>query len=653
MRARALSALLLLTAACSCDEDPGVPDSGDPTNPLPPEIKTLRIDPPSATIRIDGITPGTQRFTVFGQKDDGSEEDVTDKVALSLTNTALGTLTGATFFTGGIGGTTELVATAGSLSARATITVVVERVIVGPGVPMMPGEVFVDAPEDPSRAPVLLYPNDGVLLPANLGAIEVHYRRGSNDNELFEITFAGPSATLVAYVRCETLGNGCVYKPAGPLWALIGDSNKGGPPIKVKVRGTDDQGSGVGASAEIEMSISAAPVQGGLYYWTTSNGTGIMRVDFGQEATPERFFPFQGGGCWGCHALSRNGRHMTLSQNGQRDGRIALIDVAARQVLVGVNDDRREQFQSWNPEGDKFAGVWADDDNNVDTNIRIRDGRTSEVLETIPIGYEPDHPDWSPRGDRIVFTRVTHHQTTQRPGRGGISYVQAESGGGWSAPIELLAPMDGINQYYPAFAPDGQFIIYDRSTCNNGSTYGGECDADADDSALLHAIKAEGGTPVPLAKANAPGVADEGETELCNTYPKWAPFVDARNRDGSGRIMWFTFSSRRAYGLREPNGGDTWIWMAAIDPDEVLAGRDGSFAAFALPFQDLGTSNHIAQWTTTIVPPAPSDGGLDPGSEGGVCLGLGDVCSPAADTCCAGTTCSQNGPGIYLCRPNI
>ena len=43
--------------------------------------------------------------------------------------------------------------------------------------------------------------------------------------------------------------------------------------------------------------------------------------------------------------------------------------------------------------------------------------------------------------------------------------------------------------------------------------------------------------------------------------------------------------------------------MAAIDPDKIADGEDGSFAAFALPFQDITTSNHIAQWTTKVVGP--------------------------------------------------
>jgi hypothetical protein len=43
------------------------------------------------------------------------------------------------------------------------------------------------------------------------------------------------------------------------------------------------------------------------------------------------------------------------------------------------------------------------------------------------------------------------------------------------------------------------------------------------------------------------------------------------------------------------------IWMVAVEPDKALAGEDPSSPAFAIPYQDLGTSNHIAQWTERII----------------------------------------------------
>jgi hypothetical protein len=41
------------------------------------------------------------------------------------------------------------------------------------------------------------------------------------------------------------------------------------------------------------------------------------------------------------------------------------------------------------------------------------------------------------------------------------------------------------------------------------------------------------------------------------------------------------------------------IWMVGM---QVGAdGSDPSFTAFCLPFQDITTSNHIAQWTSVFV----------------------------------------------------
>jgi hypothetical protein len=74
-----------------------------------------------------------------------------------------------------------------------------------------------------------------------------------------------------------------------------------------------------------------------------------------------------------------------------------------------------------------------------------------------------------------------------------------------------------------------------------------------------------------------------------------------------GTILWLTFSSTRDYGtrlvnsVRDPKGRNPQIWMAAIDPAKLAAGLDPSYPAFRLPFQDLATNNHIAQWTEKAV----------------------------------------------------
>jgi hypothetical protein len=652
---------LLLIAACHCgDEPPGNNNNNDNDGGAKPPPGTVRIeiDPSDVELTIDGVTPATQAFTVAAIDEDGESTDVTAQIFFRLGDDSLGSMTGAVFTTRDIGGATTLTAFLGPFEAVAQIRILLKRTVIvptGDPLPLDPGSVVTNAPEDPNRAPALVYPNDGVMVPVNLGSLEVHYRPGP-DNTFFAISFISPAAEVVVYTRCEPLGEGCAYTPAPDVWRTIADTNGGLDPVEIRVRGTDDAGTARGTSQPIQARFSAVRVDGGLYYWTTDGGR-ILRTDFRAAQQPVQYYPFDDTGtCYGCHALSRNGRSMTLSRSGQFDGRLTIIDIAAQSILLQDQDDKREQFQSWDPTSTIFAGVWSDDP-DPDHNIRIRDGRTGDVLETLDVGVEPDHPDWSPRGDRILFTVVTRHQTSQRPGRGGISYLQQQSAGTWSAPIELIPPEDGFNRYYPAYSPDAAFFIFCESTCPQGEIYAGSCDADADPTAKLYAMPSDGGGRIALANVSGPGIEDRDNVDLSNTFPKWAPFVDPQRRDGSGRLMWFTFSSRRQYGLRAPNGSDQWIWMAAIDPDAILRGEDGSFAAFALPFQDLGTSNHIAQWTAAIVDnpnPSDNDGGIDmvDGGAGG-CTGLGDVCDPGNDTCCNGSTCTENGPGIYLCRPNI
>lgn len=648
-------ALLLLTA-CDCGSGPGGGGDGDGGVVLDDDVTGIRISPEAVTLTIDGVTSGQQAFTV--ETIAPTPEDVTAGATFELSDRMVGRMDGATFISGLAGGETMVTARVGSFSASAVVTVVVEQVIEvqPPGTPMLPsnpGDVFSGTTDDAGRAPTLVYPNDGVIFPPNLGRVEIHFLPGDG-NDLFEIRFAANGLDVLVYTRCESLGRGCLYTTSPDVWTLLSNTARGVAPIEITVRGTSEGDDTSGTSATFAMNIAPVDVIGGIYYWTTSNGTSIMRVDFGDpDQTPERFYPFSGGGCYGCHAVSRNGRRMTLSQNGQNDGRFTVIDVEARAELTPISDDRREQFQSWNPDSNQFAAIYGDG-NPPDTNIRIRDGNNGDVIESIPLGHEPTHPDWSPRGDRIAYTKVTRHQTSQRPGRGGISYVEALNGGGWSAPIDLVPEADGFNRYYPAYAPDAQFLVYCESICPNGEIYDGSCDADADEIAKLWAVPADGGTPIRLDRVNAPGVRDEGNEDLSNTFPKWAPFVDAKNRDGSGRLMWFTFSSRRQYGLRSPSGSNQLLWMTALDPDAILAGEDGSYPAFALPFQDLDTSNHIAQWTTRIVP--PSDGGIDPGNPGDggpMCKQIGDRCEPAQNECCAGLTCVENGPGTFVCRPDV
>jgi hypothetical protein len=695
--------LLLLPGGCDGCAPPGGGGGGGGEEgdgegeggPAIPGLIALTIDPADVQLTTDGLQQPTQDFTVTATLRTGGTTDATALVAFELTNPGLGALIDNRFVSAGLGGESELIARIDGVEARARIRVRVQTILIGDGNSADGGDVPADAadlfddegplgprPIDDDRAPDLVYPNDGVLLPRNLGVIEVHWRRGSDDNTLFAVTFQSSVLQAQVLTRCVPLGGGCFYTPSLSTWRLLAESHAGGEPVDVIVQGTDDTGTAVGRSNRIAVSFSAVSVQGGLYYWTTSQGTGIIRVDFGAvEQVPEKFFPFAGNECYGCHALSPDGRKMSLSRRGQNQGQLGLIKVADAAEELGFTNDNREQFQSWNATSSLFAGIFGDtSDLGIRHQIRIRDGDTGAVVERIDLDHEPDHPDWSPTEDRITYSEVTHHQTSQRPGRCGINTMTRQAGQ-WGAPQQLIAPETGKNRYAPATAPRGEYFAFVESRCNQADrVYGAECDGDADPTARMFASGFSTGQVVELARANARGRTDQ-QDELSNTFPKWAPFEQPRFADGSGRVHWMTFSSRRNYGLRtnpNPSGGDQLLWMVAVDPDRVLLGEDGSFPAFLLPFQNINTSNHMAQWTREFVQigcaelqegcdpddpnaccgasvcradPQTGEGTCEPGpgAEGegegeGRCAGINESC--AATECCPGTFCSGGDDGV-------
>ena len=594
----------------------------------PPGLTALTISPPTASLTVSGGGPAQmQQYTVTGTVN-GHQQDMTGQVSYSASPAGVVTVSsaGLAVTTGTSGGVVTVTATSGTVSATATLTVNYTFVGPDPGmassVPTSAPGLFTTTTNDASRAPQLLYPNDGVLFPPNVSGIEIHFMPGAG-NTIFEVDLLGQISSVKSYIRCTapTGINGCIYLPDPGLWASVAQSNAGRGQVQLFIRGTDDSGTSVGASQTFHLQFSKDDIMGALYYWTTSGKTAIMRWDFGgstktavQYLTPTNT---DGSTCVGCHALSSDGTKLVASAGGQNDGRLLLWNVSTNMPQQAFPLTQKSQFESWSSDGSQFVGIYGDANPNHKgaVNLMLFDGNTGAVTQTIDLGgLRADHPDWSKNTsgpDTIAFTSVdpTASTTDQRPATGGIDFIQ-QTGGAWGPPQTLVPSQLGKNRYYPAIAPDGNLVIYDESTCTNGTPKMGQapdksCDADTDMTATIFLTSLGGATPVALTNANSPGVADNGATALTDSFPKWAPFIE--QLDEMRQVLWFTFSSTRQYGLRSPpapaNTGETTkgtlIWMVGM----VLGpgGADPSFTAFCLPFQDITTSNHIAQWAKTFV----------------------------------------------------
>ena len=612
------------------------PTNGGPT--FTTRLPTLPTDPPqqggTLTVLAEGYNPGATPDAM------PSLLTLTTKLTVQLTATFNGPITPVDAPDGGVG------SDAGAVPANAAM--------------------LFNGPANPAFAPVIAYPNPNVMLPPNLKFLEVHWVPAAGTT-LFQVSFASAATSITYNVGCGGVPNGPFPKTACALvldeagYGYLASSNAGGGPVTVTVKGTDSTGTGVGTSAPLSIQFAQNAVNGGVYYWNVS-ATEIVRFDFGGTGlTPEVFLAPGDYGlpntCVGCHALSAQGDKLVASLNGQGGGQIVYLNnLASSPTDAGLKDTtyltlagdstNHIQFASFNPSGDEFIAVYGDG-NTAGTvtnaaepswyNLWLHDGNTGAIKSGITLTYEPDHPAWSPDGKSIAVTHVGVHQTSQREFAGGIDVIPVQSGAdggtlGLGTPVTLIpSNVEYFNRYNPSWAPDSSFLYYtETSGCSaaNWTVAGNEeCDSDVHSNinATTWAILPQAGaTPIHLTNAASPGYADTlGVTGTVptpiDTFPRSTPFETVQ---GTGKLFWFTVASERKPGMRTPvldtDGIQQTLWMFAVDPAKILAGEDGTYPGFFLPFQDLTTSNHIAEWTQQIVsatpgPPAPPPPPTGPG----------------------------------------
>ncbi len=562
-------------------------------------------------------------------------------------------------------------------------------------------------------SPTLVYPPDQVLLPPNTNVIDVQFLPGTG-NTLFEIDFHNAATDVRLITRCDPVTNtrgidtgGCGFSLSEAQWRWIADVNRGGDPLHVTVRATPDDASCVAASDTRDILFATEDVQGAVYYWQSvtvggdpGRAGGIYRFDFGRrDVAPEAFLessPTTGNRCYGCHFLSRDGLRITYGSDDPdaddeySDLRSYLMDISTRTIAPNTVQPGFRTFSS------DHAFLLASDGkarNHSPAFYRL-DGNDASQIDLASTGtMRGSQPDWAPDDSRIVYAQPAQfydqHGAIAANGdddhfTGASLYTMTWDGTSFGAPTELLAASSAAeNNYYPAYTPDGAFIVFDRVTASGLSG-----DAFSNPQARIWAMPAGGGTPVDLTTLN------EGDG-LGNSWPRTSPYVQM---DRGHRIVWVTFSSNRDYGLRvqnedpagvqcyppespeNPSGSHNCplvptacmcvaagcaqfcvqpqIWMAAVDIDAtggISAGHDTSHPAFWLPFQEITAHNHVAQWAASIpghelpdggVPdagPAP-DASTDASTDAGPsCGGSGAACGAGMPLCCAAYYCGSTG----------
>jgi hypothetical protein len=549
---KALAIAVTFVTAAACGSGGGGGDDAPPT---------LVIKPFDAVLTVGPGAPATQAYTATLVGSDGSVlEDVTADTSFTVDLQGLGDFAGPTFTATGVrGGRAIVTGSHGDTTTQANLTVRFQQVIVTPGTPADAPDHFGGA-ADPNLAPTWAYPENGVLVPPNLTLLDYQWN-AAGGADLFELHFQNDLTDILVYTSTPS------YQADLAGWGGLAYTNRGAD-VPIQLRATIYAGGGVGTAAPMQIGFAEQDVAGGIYYWAASSQA-IIRFDFGNPTQlPEEFYTaaMAGGRCVSCHVVSRDGTKMALNLYVEADPYgSGILDIASRTLIADNN--YKAVFQTYSPDGGRMVTSW----NGV---LSLRDGSTAADLGPVPTGGFATQPDWSVDGSRLTY--VTAPGGNDRAFTSGAIVTQSWDGTAFG-PVETIVPAGVENNFKPTFAPDGSWIVFNKSTG----------DSDVDPDARLVAVRVSDHQVVELDRASGP-------TGSMDSWARWSPFVQTWR---GGTLMWFTFSSSRAYGNRLP-AGRPQIWMTAFDPANPT---DPAFPPLWVPFQDMATGNHIAQWTTRII----------------------------------------------------
>jgi len=573
MNARCVAAVLFSAVAIGC----GPSGAGSPDG----EEVALVLSPGSSELVVSNGQPATQGYTAILRAADGGETDVTAETAFSIDDNRLGEFEGAVFTApGAMGGASTVRGLHDGVTGQADLVVRVTGSRVDPSAPADAPDIFGSAGEDATRAPAVVYPADHTIVPPNLGDLEAHWTDAAG-NDLFEVRLAGEYVDLRIYGAGTAAGPGRWAAFLPDEWQVAGESSRGGE-LSLTVRGLSTASPDTaGTSPPIQIALADQDIDGGLYYWASTGAlpSGIYRHDLARPGEPaEAFYTTQespGNRCVACHALSRDGTRMAITFDGG-DGASTVLDVATRTPMMPVGSVSWN-FAAFNPDATRMVTVHQG-------RMVLRDAATGSELADVPTGGKGTHPDFSPDGTKLVYVSAQNRGSDWSFTGGSLMVVSYDRASDSFGSPTMLVPSAGDNVYYPSWSPDGNWILFNRSSE----------DAYDDASAEIYLVRADGsGTAKKLDTPNQSG-------GITNSWARWAPFEQVWGPGESGEepILWLTFSSKRAFGVRLP-AGQPQLWMAPFFPARFDS--DPSAPAFRLPFQDIETNNHIAQWTERVI----------------------------------------------------
>ena len=273
--------------------------------------------------------------------------------------------------------------------------------------------------------------------------------------------------------------------------------------------------------------------------------------------------------------------------------------------LVVLASSLQDYMRTWSTDARKPAKlVWY----NLDAPAPDMTGLAAPGMQFGEIMRQGDAngaacPTWSHDGVNIVYSSTMGGNSDGALQIGATDLYQVpfnDGAGGGAKPLAGAAD-PAFEEYYPAYSPDDQLVVYTRVP-RGERMYGSP-------KAELAVVPAKGGTPVRLAANDPPACTGKKSPGINNHWAKWASSApDA----GGRRYYWILFSSNRADIAPVPrtypdpaNTGETAVQISQLYVTLIV--QEGAqlktFPAIYLWNQPANSLNTTPIWDNVAIPP--------------------------------------------------
>ncbi len=463
----------------------------------------------------------------------------------------------------------------------------------------------------------LVYPPDNAMAPRDFAPITAQWTYTGTLPTVFVVRFSTAEAEVdvIGDPAKFDVGQGYAVTIPDGIWAEL-FKHPDYQDWSVRVLAADIAGDKlVGtmrSSAPITFHVTNQKVGGAIYYWNTTMAT--VRVLPQGSLTPTSI-PGMGGmmACAGCHSISPDGSTVAVSKffdlsggglggsmgmslvTGKSGTPPAWLSPKAASLLAGSFTIAAAFSPSYFTTQSKWLVV---PQGGKLRSVNLLTGASFAMVQGGDLGQQA-FPTWAPNGETVVYASAKDVGSGFQGAVPTALYTVpfgdgADIGKGGTATPIPGADEPGIFHYYPAFTPDGGYVVYNRadpagpacpSTGGGGGPGSGSGASTYDNcNAEVWMIPSAGGQAIRLDNAN------QSKDPLTKSWPTFGNLV--------GQYSWLAFSSRRNYGFLHTGApAEPQVYIAAVDPLKLQQGLDGSYAALWLPGQDMNSGCHIARWS--------------------------------------------------------